>query len=144
MKTLSKIITVMVLVSVSTSACDYLDVVPDNIATIDNAFSNRNQAEKYLYTCYSYRPVIGDLDNDPAMFGGDEVWQYYPTAVAANHIYHGTQIARGLQNINNPWVNYWNGGDNGGKPLWRGIRDCNIFLENIDKVMDVQPYEKTR
>jgi hypothetical protein len=144
MKTIFKIITVMVLVSVSMSACDYLDVVPDNIATIDNAFSNRNQAEKYLYSCYSYRPVIGDLDNDPAMFGGDEVWQYYPTAVAVNHIYHGTQIARGLQNLNNPWVNYWSGGGNGGKPLWRGIRDCNIFLENIDKVMDIPPYEKTR
>jgi len=31
----------------------YLDIVPDNIATLDNAFANRNEAEKYLFTCYS-------------------------------------------------------------------------------------------
>jgi hypothetical protein len=142
MKTIFKIMTIVALISLN--ACNYLDVVPDNIATIDNAFSNRNQAEKYLYTCYSYRPPIGHIDHDPAMFGGDEVWQYYPTAVAANRIYNGTQIARGLQNSNSPWANYWNGENNNGKSLWRGIRDCNIFLENIDKVMDIQPYEKTR
>jgi hypothetical protein len=132
------------MVLLSLNACDYLDVIPDNVATLDNAFSNRNQAERYLYTCYSYRPPIGHIDHDPAMFGGDEVWQYYPTAVAANRIYNGTQIARGLQNSNEPWANYWNGENNNGKSLWNGIRDCNIFLDNIDKVQDIQPYEKTR
>jgi hypothetical protein len=129
---------------ISLNACEYLDVVPDNVATIDNAFSNRNQAERYLYTCYSYRPPIGHIDHDPAMFGGDEVWQYYPTAVAANRIYNGTQIGRGFQNSNNPWANYWNGENNNGKSLWNGIRDCNIFLDNIDQVLDVQPAEKKR
>ena len=41
------------------SACsDYLDVVPDNVGTIEHSFSNRNEAEKYLFTCYSYIPSI--------------------------------------------------------------------------------------
>ncbi len=31
----------------------YLDVVPDNVATIDYAFRNRNEAENYLFTCYA-------------------------------------------------------------------------------------------
>ena len=35
------------------SSCDsFLDIVPDDIATIDNAFTMRAQAEKYLFTCY--------------------------------------------------------------------------------------------
>jgi hypothetical protein len=34
----------------------YLDVVPDNISTIDNVFKLRIEAEKYLFTCYSYLP----------------------------------------------------------------------------------------
>jgi hypothetical protein len=31
----------------------YLDVTPDNVGTIDYAFSNRNEAENYLFTCYA-------------------------------------------------------------------------------------------
>lgn len=132
------IMTVLVLLS----ACDYLDIVPDNVATIDYAFRNRTEAEKYLYTCYSYRPQIGDVNNDPAMSGGDEIWQYYPVNASSNS-YTGTQIGRGFQNTNDPWLNFWDGAQ-GGKALWRGIRDCNIFLDNIDKVLDIQEYEKTR
>ena len=32
------------------SSCDYLDVVPDNIATIEIAFNNRSTALNYLST----------------------------------------------------------------------------------------------
>ncbi|MES1160892.1 MAG: hypothetical protein ABUM51_09050 [Bacteroidota bacterium] len=31
----------------------YLDVTPSNVGTIDYAFHNRNEAENYLFTCYS-------------------------------------------------------------------------------------------
>jgi hypothetical protein len=35
-----------------TSGCaDYLDIVPDGVATMDNAFSTRINAEKSLFTC---------------------------------------------------------------------------------------------
>ena len=40
------------------SSCqkDYLDVVPDNIATIELAFNTRSSAENFLATCYTYIP----------------------------------------------------------------------------------------
>ena len=45
------------------SSCDsFLDIVPDDIATIDNAFTMRAQAEKYLFTCYYYLPAHGLLE----------------------------------------------------------------------------------
>ncbi len=40
-------------------------------------------------------------------------------------------------------MNFWDG-ERGGKPLFQGIRDCNIFLENIGKVPDLTEYEKQR
>jgi hypothetical protein len=138
MKTIFKLITfwaLTVLVS-----CDYLDIVPDNVATIDYAFRNRTEAEKYLYTCYSYRPQIGDIPNDPAMGGGDEIWRMYRSWYG---YWSSTRIAMGQQNVNEPWLNFWNG-TQGAKALWRGIRDCNIFLENIDKALDLEEYEKVR
>lgn len=133
---MKKILTIL-FIACGLSSCDYLDVVPDNVATIDYAFRNRTVAQKYLYTCYSYRPPLGAVDNDPAMNGADETWQRYiinqgfPT-------WSNTNIARGLQNAANPYFNYWSTG------LWTGIRDCNIFLENIDKVEDLADYEKKR
>ena len=56
------------------SSCDsFLDIVPDDIATIDNAFTMRAQAEKYLFTCYYYLPAHGLLEANPAIAGGDEL-----------------------------------------------------------------------
>jgi starch-binding outer membrane protein, SusD/RagB family len=125
-------------------ACgDYLDVVPDNVATIDYAFRNRTAAEKYLYTCYSYRPPIGSVNTDPAMNGGDETWQRYTTLEAFFPTFPNTYIARGQQSLTNPILNFWNG-QNSGKPLWTGIRDCNIFLEKIGEVHDLTESERTR
>lgn len=44
---------------IALSSCDsFLDIVPDDIATIDNAFTMRAQAEKYLFTCYYYLPLM--------------------------------------------------------------------------------------
>src|SRR3546814_20262524 len=39
-------------------------------------------------------------------------------------------------------MNYWDGYDN--KSMWQGIRNCNIFLENIDRPVDLEPYVKER
>jgi hypothetical protein len=140
---MKKILTILLIVY-GLSACDYLDVVPDNVATIDYAFRNRTVAEKFLYTCYSYRPAIGALDRDPAMNGSDETWQRY--VIGNTNLWTtwaSTTLARGFQNSVNPLLNYWNG-ENGGNSLWRGIRDCNIFLEQIHNVRDLTDYERAR
>ena len=123
-------------------SCNYLDIVPDNMATIDYAFRNRTACEKYLYTCYSYRPRHGDFSWDPAIAATDEVWchSYINTA--------GRYIARGMQKVNDPYMNFWSGAKSGDSfvipALWDGIRDCNIFLENVDKVTDLPSYERDR
>src|SRR5690606_32075894 len=119
-----------------TSACDnYLDVVPDNVATIEYAFRMRATTERYLYTCYSYLPQLGNHLTSPVLLGGDELW-----AVRESWPSNPWQIARGNQNVNSPYLDYWNGT----YPLWRGIRECNIFLENIMDVKDVEDFEKRK
>jgi starch-binding outer membrane protein, SusD/RagB family len=138
MKTLHKIILALAMI-LGFGSCNYLDIVPDNVATIDFSFRNRTAAEKYLFTCYSYRPPIGSVNLDPAMNGSDETWLFY----GINAPWPNTRIQRGFQSLTSPILNFW-GGENSGKALWRGIRDCNIFLENIDKVLDLPDYEKMR
>lgn len=137
----NKLLIAILMLSVITSCKKYLDVVPDNIATIDHAFNMRQQAEKFLFTCYSYMPrhsAVGSSGNEnPALSGGDELWLHdYFIPLSWN-------IARGFQNVVNPYNNYWQG-NNGGKDLYQGISDCNIFLENIGRTPDMDQGEKNR
>ena len=127
-------------------SCDYLDIVPDNIATIEYAFRDRTQAEKYLYTCYGYRPQIGAIDGDPAINGADESAQRYSLQSTWRN-FDNAEIARGMQNTSEPLLNYWDGRKTdwyNTRSLWIGIRDCNIFLENIGNVGELTDYERKR
>lgn len=118
--------------------CDsFLDVTPDNVATIDYAFRLRSTAERFLFTCYSYMPSHGSLNENPAFLAGDELW-LVPTSTNS-----AWMIARGNQKVVEPYVNAWQGG-NDSKDLYEGIRQCNVFLDNIDLVPDISETEKKR
>lgn len=127
----------IVLSGISSSCKKYLDIVPDNIPTIENAFTMRTSAERFLFTCYAYMPQQSSLTANPAFTSGDEFWLHndYTTT--------GWSIARGLQNVVDPFLNYWQGSQ-GGRDLYQGIRDCNIFLENVASVPDLDSYERDR
>ncbi|HEX7903898.1 MAG TPA: RagB/SusD family nutrient uptake outer membrane protein [Chitinophagaceae bacterium] len=135
-----KIIFFVILLSFFYSCKKFLDVVPDNIATIENAFTQRSSAEKYLFTCFSYLPRHGDFNSNPAFTAGDEVWYMYPARDVSTNFWN---IARGEQSSNDPLGDFWTG-DKGGTKLFQGLRDCNIFLENIWKVKDMDQGEKDR
>ncbi|MDD4191912.1 MAG: RagB/SusD family nutrient uptake outer membrane protein [Mangrovibacterium sp.] len=126
------------------SCKDYLDVVPDNLATIDHAFASRYEAEGFLFGCFSFIPSHCDINANPALTGGDEVW-------LIDNIYQVGKpellgIAKGEQGTNAPLANYWSsqhaGSTRGGKALFTGIRDCNIFLEQIHKPADLPEWER--
>ncbi|MDR1666141.1 MAG: RagB/SusD family nutrient uptake outer membrane protein [Bacteroidales bacterium] len=115
------------------SACDYLDVVPEGTATLDNAFNARIQARRYLTTCYAY---LTSHDDGAAvdLTGGDEIWidsdMDYPTISL-----DGIKYAEGLQTAVSPLWNYW-------PHFYMALRDCNIFLENVSKVPDLPEWER--
>jgi len=119
----------IILCGVFSSCKKYLDVVPDNIATIDYAFTLRTSAEKYLFNCFSYMPAHGNFNTNPAMSAGDEVWYMDPPLDVSGAV-NFWNIARGQQNASDPWGDYWLG-QHQGKNLWIAIRDCNVFLDNI-------------
>jgi starch-binding outer membrane protein, SusD/RagB family len=121
----------------------YLDVVPDNVATIDYAFRNRDEAEKYLFTCYSYLPNLGDAASNIGIMAGDEFVVNYPSNYPGDLNPNLFAIPLGKQNVVGPYANYWDG-TNGGKAYFRALRECNIFFENVDKIIDISPDEKKR
>lgn len=124
------------------SCSKFLDVVPDNIATLDYAFRSRLTAEQFLFTCYAYLPGAGSATTNPALTSVDELWVPSQTQEDISWLIGDFwQIARGNQQVVSPVGNIWS---NGNSSMFKGIRDCNIFLENIESVPDVQPFEKKR
>jgi hypothetical protein len=138
-----KIWPVLVLLLFAVSSCKkFLDVVPDNVPTIDNAFTSKNEAEKFLFTCYSYLPKNGDVMSNPGFLAGDELW--IPNSRRGTFDTQGGlmnwDIAQGRQNSANPISGVWTS-------RYQAIRQCNIFLENIkdeEKAFDLTPDLRAR
>ncbi|HUP12344.1 MAG TPA: RagB/SusD family nutrient uptake outer membrane protein, partial [Niastella sp.] len=149
-KRIDNILLILLLFAGISSCKKYLDVIPDNVATIEHAFKLRIEAEKYLFTLYSYMPKSGDGWYNPAFMGGDEIWL---PETAQDHWHPIFRIARGEQNKDLPLFDEWAGRRKGNgttydtAKIWWGINHCNIFLENLHdltKVPDISISERER
>lgn len=144
MRILTKLLLILFFAISLMSCKKYLDVTPDNIATIDYAFRNRNEAENYLFTCYSslQNGGMADVTKNPGFTTSGEIIYPYPTPEWQLDN-TGFNIIRGTQNIGWPALNFWDG-EGSGTALFRSIRRCNIFLENVNKPVDLTDFEKKR
>ncbi len=134
---------ILLLILIVFSSCkNYLDVVPDNVATLEYAFRDKVGAEKFLASCYTYLPSAGDVFSDPGIMASDESWTFENYFDMSN--YNAFFIKSGLQTSNNPYLDYWSGLNNGSR-LYQGIRNCNIFIESADNVgPELEGAEKDR
>ncbi len=126
-----------------TSSCNYLDVIPDNLSTIDHAFADEITSERYLFTCYRGLPQEYNSSIDPAMTGSNEYWQGVPYGWPDAVFKTPFRIKDGYQNTNDPYVNNYSGGQ-GGTALYQTIRKCYIFQDNIERVQGLNPILKER
>lgn len=122
----------VLLLLVNFSCKKFLDVVPDNVPTIDNAFTSKNEAEKFLFTCYSYLPGNGTVMGNVGFLAGDEMW--IPNSRRGSFDTGGGlmnwDIALGRQTAASPIASVWTG-------RYQAIRQCNIFLENVSNEENV-------
>jgi hypothetical protein len=97
-------------------------------------------------------PKNGDGWYNPGLTGADEIW--YPQN-DQNHWHAAFRIAQGQQNAADPFFNEWRGIRKGGtdntrfdhQKIWGGIRNCNIFLENMQnpaRVPDISSAERSK
>ncbi len=119
----------------------FLDVVPDDgLPSVETAFNLRSSAIKYLATCYSYMTLDGSMGNDPALLGSDEYWDLYgrtTTDVSGRVPYTMSYIARGQMSANTVYANDW-------ASMYEGIRCCDILVDNISRVPDMEETEKNQ
>lgn len=129
---------------------EYLDILPDDKPELEDAFKDRYNAEKYLFTCYRGLPNFVNPMNTLGLSGGGDI------------IYNERNTGGGLSsgppapmnaflngnNTTNPFMNFWDGLNGAPRNLWESIRNCNIFLENIlvenGGPRDIEEYERDR
>lgn len=102
-----------------TYSCSYLDIVPDEIDTEKDAFEDPTAALRYVYSCYSYLPAANDC-NGLDLFTGDEIVTVFEHEIFA-------AFPKGNYTASNPVISYWN-------TFFQGLRQCYIFLNNVEKV----------
>jgi hypothetical protein len=119
------------------SSCKkYLDVIPDNVPTLEHAFKDRVSTQKYLTTCYSRIPRTGTL-NEIGFMGGDDLWFHQDID---NKVQYAYSLALTGNNTQRPLFSNWHGIE-AGLALWQAIRDCNTFIANAGNARDLDGFE---
>lgn len=133
-----KIITVIT-AFLSITSCNYLDVVPEGTATLDDAFSRPAEARNFLHSLYGFLPDEQSLETSPALFGSDEVMLHW-------NGYWGFKLKTGQMNTSDPMFNLWDGWQTWDhrriESAYNGIRQAYIFLNNIDRTSGFSEMER--
>ncbi|MGV3509005.1 MAG: RagB/SusD family nutrient uptake outer membrane protein [Sphingobacteriaceae bacterium] len=119
---------------VSTGCNKYLDILPDDKPVLEDAFKDRYNAEKYLFTCYRFLPQFVNPTNTLGLSGGGDI--LYSERNTGGGFSGGLPapmmaFLKG-NNVADPYSNFWDGDNGANRNIWQGIRHCNIFLENIE------------
>ena len=123
-----------------TSCEDYLDIVPDGTQELSLLFNRKETAYNALANSYSYLPQNDGTYASYALLS-DELATPVPKEPDA------IRVMKGQQNVSSPLMGYWSGFGAAGRgqgSLWEGIRSCNILIDNIDLVVDMDQQEKNQ
>lgn len=127
------------LLTIALSGCSkFLDIVPDKTQEIELLFQRKDAAYTALATCYHYLPQQDGVYSTHA-FASDEL------TTPIQQETPGVELMRGKQSASDPLLAYWSGYQANGRnqeSLYKGIRDCNTFIENIHLVQDMSDDEK--
>ena len=128
------------------SGCDkFLDVVPEeDMTTLNSIFETRDQAAEWLQSCYVFlQESVPSFMVNEAFLGADEfvVGDYQRNSSSG---WPGLSIASGLQNSLNPYGDLWSKkvGSAVRSDFYTGINLCNVFIEKIDQVYNMEESEK--
>src|SRR5690625_7764100 len=82
-------------------SCNYLDIMPDEIATDDDAFATIQAAENCMYSCYAYIPNPRNGTGSLDWFTGDEIVTAFEHETFAS-------CAKGNYTAVSPVICWWN------------------------------------
>ena len=101
------------------TACNYLDIVPDERAQISDAYKTPDAVKRFLYSCYAYMP------DERSQY--DSYWFPEELTAVTKELFttfkYGDYSPSNLAATSNTWT-----------PVWNGIRQCYMFQSILDEV----------
>ncbi|MDR1882619.1 MAG: RagB/SusD family nutrient uptake outer membrane protein [Prevotella sp.] len=128
MKKIYCFIFVLIVLAGGSASCNFLDIVPDEMPTEEDAFKDARAAERYLYSCYSFIPQNRHSTQSIDLFTADEIVTAFEHELFAN-------FAKGNYSASNPILTDWN-------TLFEGIRQCYLLLDNVNSVPGLSDVQK--
>lgn len=117
------ILTITILLS-GLSSCNYLDIVPENTPVLEDAFKDEKAAERFVSSCYASIPNYRNFRSHPSWCTTPEVVGTYSWGP---DWFDFIKIQQGKYSAEKPVIDYWSS-------CYAGIRQCYLFLDNIDGV----------
>ena len=119
----------------------FLDIVPDNVFQYEDLFTSRQMAYTALATIY-YGVPVDQRDQLPWLMG-DECCALGASVDEYRDRLQGASIMRGNQSASKTLISYWTGTNTLlGTPLWVIIRECDQFVQFVDRIPDMSSIEK--
>jgi hypothetical protein len=138
---MKKIFLLLVIAAMCFTSCEsYLDIVPDNVTTVEDLFTTKTDARSALAKIYSYLPVIDDIENTPFLLGDEYVCVQDGADNNSSRLV-GQRIMRNLQSLSAPLMDLWTGTAEA-KHYYVGMRHCDLVIEHVDLVSDMTEQEK--
>lgn len=107
------------------TACNYLDIVPDEVNTEFNMFENPTKAKQYLYSCYAYLPNPRLSEALDKFTAAEIAW--------ADEKNDWQKFIRGYYSPSSPSLanTHW-------ETCYTGIKQCYSFLSVVDKTPNIE------
>lgn len=110
-------------IGVSGTGCEFLDVVPPEQVTLEDATKNATETEKFLYGCYAF--IQNPIEYHTSLASADEFAQPAIWGNLANELAWGN-ITPANSGSDQRWNRYYD-----------GIGNCHLFLQNLPNAIGV-------
>ncbi len=130
----------------SLSSCNFLDVIPEGSATMDDLYKTHIQTNEFAASLYWYMPNRYYFQSSLEICGGDMMSSFYGSV---RYFKWKSLIYDNMETPSNTYVAMWSqsaisypAGALTSYRMWEGIRNAYNLIANADRVPDATDYEK--
>lgn len=138
---------ILIALSLSLSSCDFLDVIPEGKATIDDLYKTHIQTDKFACSLYWYMPNRYHFQSSLEICNGDMMSGFFGSV---RYFKWKSMVYNNYESPSNTYVAMWSQGATSypagaltSYRMWEGIRNAYNLIDNADKVPDATDEEKS-
>ncbi len=137
---------ISLVLSLSLASCNFLDVIPEGKATIDDLYKTHIQTDKFACSLYWYMPNRHYFQSSLEICNGDMMSGFFGSV---RYFKWKSMVYNDYESPSNTYVAMWSQGAKSYPSgaltdyrMWEGIRNAYNLIDNADRVPDATDEEK--